>query len=360
MDYVLGKYQRTLRRRVKTGAVAATAVFAASAAISPAVADDESARVAQFYKGKTIDMLVGLSAGGGYDIFARILGRHIGKHIPGSPTVVVRNMTGGGGRVVTSYVYTIAPKDGTVLATTDRALVLQQAIGDDSINFDMRKLSWIGNGDSDNGTFAVWHTSGINSIEDAKKREVVLGATGWNATSQYALALNAIAGTKFKIVIGYPGGNHINVAMERNEVAGRASVPYSLWIATRKAWVDEGKIKFIAQIGLKPDPKMPDAPLLVDLASNDIDKAALRLLSAPLAIGLPLFSSPGVPPERVRALRQAFDATVADKEFITSAQQANLKVDATSGEEVRKMIEELLDTPKAVVARLNEVITPPK
>lgn len=342
------------------GIMAAVAILAALWPASPTVAHDDDERIAQFYRGKNIDMLVGLSAGGGYDVFARTLARYIGKHIPGKPTVVSRNMTGGGGRVVSSYVYSVAPKDGLVLATTDRSLVLQQAIGDATISFDMSKMSWIGNGDSDNGTFAIWHTSGIRSIEDAKQREVVLGATGWNATSQYALALNAIAGTKFKIVIGYPGGNDINLAMERGEVAGRASVPYSLWQATRKSWVDEGKLVFIAQIGLKADPQMPKAPLLIDLAQNETDRTAMRLLSAPLTIGLPLFSSPGVPAERVGALRRAFDATVSDKEFLAAAAAANLKITPMEGTQVSEMIAEILATPKPVIDRLHEVISPPK
>src|SRR4051812_6470145 len=167
----------------------------------------EEKALSDFYGGKTLNILIGLSPGGAYDVYSRMIARFMGKHIPGKPTLVARNMPGGGGRIVTRHVAEVAPKDGLTLATADRSLILQQLVGDPTVQFDMRTLEWIGNPAADNGTVAMWAESGISSIEDARTRQVTMGATGKNATSQVVLALNELAGTKFKVVMGYPGGN---------------------------------------------------------------------------------------------------------------------------------------------------------
>ena len=313
--------------------------------------------VESFYKGKNIELLIGYSAGGGYDTFARLVGRFIGKHIPGNPNVVPRNMPGGGGRVVSGYMSRVAPKDGTVLATADQSLTLQQALGDKTIQFDNNKFSWIGNPADDNNTLVTLASTGVDSVEDATQKEVALAATGANTTSeQYPKVMNAMVGTKFKIVNGYPGGNDATLAMERGEVGGRGSNSWATWKFTRPDWIKDKKINILVQIGLKKAADLPDTPLLVDLAKNDQDRAALRLLSAPVSIGRPLFTTPGVPAERVKALRDAFDATMKDPEFLAAAAQERLEINPVGGEELQKIVSDIVSAPKEVVQRLVSIV----
>ena len=248
--------------------------------------------VEDFYRGKKIDLVIGYSPGGTYDLYARLVARHLGQHIPGKPLIVPRNMPGAGSRTAATFVASIAPRDGTVLATADQSLALQQAAGDKRIKFDTTKFIYIGNPNVENNTTVTWHASGIKTIEDAKRREVTMGATGGSTSSQYPKAMNALLGTKFKIILGYPGGNDINLAMERGEVDGRGSNTWASWKATRPHWLAEKKINILVQIGLKKAPDLPDVPLLMDLGANAEDRALLRLLSASTQIGRPIFTTP--------------------------------------------------------------------
>ena len=232
--------------------------------------------VEDFYRGKKLDMVIGYSPGGTYDLYARLVARHLGNYIPGKPLIVPRNMPGAGSRAATTWVYGIAPKDGTVLATADQSLSLQQAAGDKRINFDTTKLIYIGNPNVENNTTATWHTTGIRTIDDAKRREVTMGATGGSTSSQYPKAMNALLGTKFRIILGYPGGNDVNLAMERGEVDGRGSNSWTSWKATRPDWIAEKKINILVQIGLAKASDLPDVPLLMELGANEEDRRLLR------------------------------------------------------------------------------------
>lgn len=333
------------------------ALLAAGAAMacSPAVAQS----VEDFYKGKTMTFLIGYSAGGGYDTYARHVARHMGKHIPGAPQIVPKNMAGGGGRVAAAYMFSVAAKDGTFLATADQSMPLQQAMGDKTVRFDTTKFNWIGNPNAGNNVTAVWHTTGVKTFDEAKQKEVVIGATGNNTSAQYPLVMNALLGTKFKVITGYPGGNDINLAMERGEVGGRGSNNWVSWKATRPKWLEENKINILVQIGLKKEADLPNVPLLSDLATSPEDKVVLRMLSAPVAIGRPVFSTPGVPAERVKALRAAFDKTMTDPEFLAEAKKINLDLDPVSGEELQKIVEEIVNAPKAAVDKLAKIISTP-
>src|SRR5215210_24605 len=261
---------------------------AASAAALGFGATARADAVEDFYKGKTISFVIGYSPGGGYDTYARLVARFMGDHIPGKPQIVPRNMPGASSRVAAAYIYNVAPKDGTTLATGDQSLSVAQAMGE-KLQFDTTKFIYIGNPSAENNTTVTWHTSPVKTIEDAKKQEVPMGATGGSTSSQYPRAMNAVLGTKFKVITGYPGGNDINLAMERGEVAGRGSNSWASWKATRPDWLKNKKINILVQIGLTKAPDLPDVPLLMDLASNDEDKAVLRLLSAPSTIGRPIF-----------------------------------------------------------------------
>lgn len=310
----------------------------------------------EFYKGKSLTFLIGYSAGGGYDAYARHVARHMGKHLPGAPQIVPRNMPGGGGRVAAAHMANVAPKDGTFLCTADQSLPLQQAMGDPSIKFDNAKFTWIGNPNAGNNVTAVWHTTGVKTIEDARRTEVVIGATGNNTSAQYPIVMNAVLGTRFKVVTGYPGGNDINLAMERGEVGGRGSNNWVSWKATRPHWLKENKINILVQIGIKKEPDLPHVPLLTDLAKNEEDRALLALLSAPVAVGRPVFSTPDVPADRVAALRAAFDATMKDPDFLAEARKMDLDIDPVGGAELEKVVRDVIAAPKAVADRLAKII----
>src|SRR3712207_5304322 len=300
-------------------AAAAGAVVLAALTLSGPGARAQS--VEEFYKGKTIDMIISFTAGGGYDAYARLVARYMGEHIPGKPRIVPRNMPGGGGRVAGNYLFNVAAKDGTVIAVMDQSLPLEQAMGDKTIQFDATKFTWIGNPAAENNTTVTWHTSPVKTIEDAKKQEIPIGATGNNTSAQFPKAMNALIGTKFKLVFGYPGGNDINLAMEREEVAGRGSNSWGSWKGTKPDWIRDKKINILVQIGLQKTEDLPDVPLLMDLASNPDDRAVLKLLSSPTTIGRPILAPPGVPAERVKALRAAFDATMKDPAFLEDAKK---------------------------------------
>jgi tripartite-type tricarboxylate transporter receptor subunit TctC len=312
--------------------------------------------VESFYKGKQMDLVIGYSAGGGYDTYARLVARYLGQFVPGQPNIVARNMPGGGSRVAAGFVFKVAPKDGTVLATADQSLSLAQAIGDKGIQFDTTKFIYIGNPSAENNTTVTWHTTGIKTIEDATRQEVPMGATGGSTSSQYPRAMNALLGTKFKIILGYPGGNDINLAMEKGEVAGRGSNSWASWKSTRPDWVRDKKINILVQIGLTKAPDLQDVPLLLDLAKNDSDRAVLRMLSAPATIGRPFFTTPGVPEDRVRALRAAFEKMIVDPGFVDEAKKTNLEIDPVSGEELQKIVNEIVNTPKETAERLAAII----
>ncbi len=308
-----------------------------------------------FYRGKTLELQIGYTPGGGYDTYGRLMARHLGNHLPGNPQIVVRNVPGGGGRVLMGNMANVAPKDGSVLAVVDQSLPLAQAMRDPTIHFDAKAMTWIGNPDADNNTVATWFTTGVKTVEQARQKEVIVGSTGPNTSSQIALAMNATLGTKFKIVTGYPGGNEINLSMENGETGARASSPWATWKATKPDWVRDKKINIIAQVGLTRAPDLPDVPLLIDLASNDDDRAALKLLSAPATVGRPLFTTPGVPKERVELLRRAFDAMVKDPAFLEEAKTLNLDINPVSGEELQKIVTEIVDTPDRISQRLAKI-----
>ncbi len=318
----------------------------------------EAAGPADFYTGKSIDVIVGYSAGGSYDAYARLVGRFIGSHVPGQPRVIIRQMAGGGSRIAANHVFNVAPRDGTVLATADQAMPVQQAVGDPDIKFDTSQLNWIGNPTADNNLLAVWHTANIRTLDDIRAREVVLGATGINTSSQYAQALNSIAGTKFKIVLGYPGASEMGLAMEKGEIMSHTA-PWAAWKAAHPDWIRDKKINIIFQVGLLRSRELPDVPLLMDYAKNDLDRSALQLFSAAATIGRPLFSTPFTPRERIDALRRAFDETMEDPEFRKAAQQSGMDIDPVSGEELQKIVTKIVASPKEVSQRLSSIITLP-
>lgn len=310
---------------------------------------------AQFYQNKTMTLVIGYSAGGGYDTYGRLVARFLGDHISGKPVIVPRNMPGASSRVAVAYTYNVAPRDGLTLCTGDQSLALAQSMGQ-SLNFDMSHFLYIGNPSSENNTTVTWHTSGITKISDAMAKEVTMGATGGSPSSQYPRIMNSVLGTRFRIILGYPGGNEINLAMERGEVAGRGSNNWASWKATRSDWLRDKKINILVQVGLKKAPDLQDVPLLMDLARNEEDKILLKLLSTPATIGRPIFTTPETPPARVAALRAGFEGMIKDPAFLAEASRLNLEIDPVSGIELQEIVTDLLKTPKSISKRLAEIL----
>jgi len=313
---------------------------------APVTAQAQS--VAEFYRGKTVNVYIGVGVGGEYDIQARLVARHIGKHIPGHPTVVPQNMTGAGGLRMINYLYNVAPKDGTNIGMIANAFPAMQAVGIAGVQFDAAKMGWLGSIAPAVETMAVWHTTGVKNIDDARKREVVAGASARGAiTFIYPQMMNEFLGTKFKIVTGYPGGNQINLAMERGEVEA-CNNTWSSWKATKADWLKEKKITVIAQAG----PRAPDldAPSVEDAARTPEEKLLIELVVSGTQFGRPMATN-AAPPDRVAALRAAYAATMKDPEFLAEAKSLNFEVDPVLGEKMQKIVEKVLSTPKDVAAK---------
>jgi tripartite-type tricarboxylate transporter receptor subunit TctC len=315
----------------------------------------QSAAFAQqdFYRGKTVNMYVGFAPGGSYDLYARLLSRYLPDHLAGKPTIVTHNMPGGGSRAVAGYIYNVAPKDGTTVGTIDQSLPLQQAMGE-QLNFDAAKFTWIGNMAAGTNVLTTWYTTGVKTIADARQKEVPLGATG-SGSSQQVKMMNQLLGTKFKIILGYPGGSEINVAMERGEVGARTNT-WASAKATSSQWMKDGKLFVVAQIGLIKASDLPDTPLLMDLASNEDDRILLKLLSAPATIGRPYVSTPGLDAARTKLLRDAFDATVNDKATIEEADRMKLEMTPMTGAELQSLIADVMAAPKPLAMKLGEML----
>ena len=314
----------------------------------------QSDPVADFYKGKTVNMFIGVGVGGEYDLQARLVAKYIGRHIPGRPNVVPQNMTGASGLKMLNFLYNQAPRDGTAIGMIQNGFPAAQAIGRAGIQFDSNQLRWLGTIAPVVETLAVWHTAGIQSIDDARKKEIVVGATARGGiTYTYPALMNELLGTKFKIVTGYTGGNEINIAMERGEVQGRNN-SWSSWKVTRKGWLKEKKIYVIAQAGAKANDLA--APMIEQLTKNAADRQLVDLIMSGAALGRPMATTPGVPEERLRALRAAFLAAMKDPDFVAETAKLNIEIDPVSGEAMQKIVAGVLATPKPVAARAKPLL----
>ena len=335
---------------MKTGILFA---FCGVLAASTAFAQDPTA---DFYKkNNTIRLLVGSEAGGGYDGYSRLLARHLGRFIPGNPTIVVQNMPGAGGIVAANYLYNAAPKDGTAMAQVQRLVPFVQIMGEPGPQFETAKFNWLGSLASEVTTCVSWHTSPVKTFEDLKKTELIVGGSGPNDTESVPALLNNVLGTKFKIISGYPSSTAVTLAVERGEVHGICS-SYSSLSSRNANWFKDKKINILVQASTQKHPEMPNVPLALDLATNPEDKALLEFNDARLAIGRPFMLPPGVPPERVKALRTAFNQMVKDKQFLADAAKEKRELDVVNGDDMQQLLERLSKTPKALVERLADAI----
>jgi hypothetical protein len=313
--------------------------------------------IEDFYKNRQLRFIIGANAGGSYDSYGRLAAQHLGRHLPGNPTIVAANMPGASGMQSAAYLYQIAPKDGSVLGMFNQSMAQRQMLEPELIRFDAGKFNWLGAMANSVTVFITWHTSGVRTLEDARRRDVILGAlTSEGGNAIYPLLLNKWLGTRFKLVLGYQGGNTIELAMERGEVEGRGSVIWSGLKALWPQWIAEKKFNVLLQIGLRKEPDLPEVPLLIDLAKTPQEAAVYRFISSDTAMGFPLVAPPGVPPERVAALRQAFAEMMRDPDFLRDARQRALPVELISGEEVQQVVASLIGTPGDVVALIKRGI----
>jgi len=312
---------------------------------------------AEFYKGKTIDLYIGTSVGGGYDAYARILARHLGKHVPGNPSVVPKNMEGGGGMRVANFLYNAAPKDGTTFATFNRGTGFDPLLSGRAAQFDATKFNWIGSASNEVSVCVSWHTTGITTLEQLRSTELVVGASGPSAdTFQFPKISNAVLGTRFKIIPGYPGGNDIDLAMERGEVQGRCGWSWTSVKATHPKWLVEKKINILYQMGLDKHPDLANLPLIMDLAKTDEERAIFKLIFGRQVMAWPYIAPPGVPKDRVEALRKAALDTMRDKDFLADTAKGNLEVRPVAGADVQKLVAEIYATPAAIVQKTTQLL----
>jgi tripartite-type tricarboxylate transporter receptor subunit TctC len=312
---------------------------------------------AEFYKGRNLELDISSSVGGGYDAYARMLARHIGRFIPGSPIVVAKNMEGAGGLRLANFLYNAAPKDGTTFATLYRGTVFDPLLGGKGAQFDATRFTYIGSANNEVSVCVAWHTTGITRFEQVLTKELVVGASGPSAdTYQFPKIVNGVLGTKFKIIAGYPGGNDIDLAMERGEVQGRCGWSWTSLKATRRSWFTEKKISILFQMGFSGHPDLPDVPLVIDLARNDDDKAILKLIFARQVMAWPYIAPPDVPNDRAEALRAAFSETMKDKDFLADAEKSALEIRPVTGEDIQKLVKDVYKTPPAIVQRAADIL----
>ena len=320
---------------------------------TPALAES----AADFYKGKTVRIIVGVSVGSGYDVTARTLQRHLGKYIPGNPTVIVQNQPGAGSITMVNQVVANGPFDGTVIGATFNGLPTTPLLQPTGVRFDPNKMQWIGSTNRETQVTYLWHTAPVKTFAEIAKTEVVTGAQAPGTTQyDYPSLANAVFNYKFKVVTGYKSTQDIHLAMERGEIHGNGATNWTTLLALNGDWVKEKKVNAIAQWAFKKHRDLPNVPLVLELAKNDQDRAALELAIARLEYGRPFFVPPGVPADRVQALRRAFDATMKDKDFLADSAKAKLEIDALTGEQMQEVIARVLRTPEPVAARVRKAL----
>jgi tripartite-type tricarboxylate transporter receptor subunit TctC len=295
----------------------------------------------QFYQGKTIDVVIGFGAGGGNDAYGRLLANHIGKHIPGRPSVVAKNMPGAGSFLAVNHVYNVAPKDGTVIALGAPTMALDERIGTQGVRFKSAELNWIGRVDSQIDLLFLSNKSPVKTIDDARRLESTLSSTGaGSASSNYPTVLNNVVGTRFKIILGYRGSNDAMLAMERGEVEGH-STAWNTLKAAKPDWIRLKSINLLVQFAVNRHPELNNVPTAIELGRSDQERQVLRAIMSASEIGTAFFTTPGVSADRLAVLRRAFDATMKDPAFVKDASKINFSVGPMTGEAVQKLVAEI-------------------
>jgi tripartite-type tricarboxylate transporter receptor subunit TctC len=323
-----------------------------------ATSTGQAQTVADFYRGKTIQLLIGYTAGGGYDLNARVLARHMGKHIPGNPNIVPQNMAGAGSLRLANYLYNVAPKDGTAIGMVGRGMAMEPLIGASATQYDARRYTWIGSVSDQVSLCATWHTSKVKSWSDMLKTDFTVGGEGSGSDpDMFATMIRSIFGVKVRLVSGYPGGNEINLAMERGEVDGRCGWSWSSIKITKPDWLKNKRINLALQMALHKNSELADVPLVMDLARDDRERQILKLVLSRQEMGWPFTAPPDLPKDRAAALRAAFDATMKDPDYLAETNQRRLDINPMSGAAIHKLIDELYATPPEAIAATKAAIS---
>jgi len=339
----------TLNYTLLAGAVVASCLGVSGLGVQAAHAQEAD------FSRKTITIYIGNTAGGTYDLMGRLVARHLGRFLPGNPTVVPENMPGAGTLRAANHIFNVAPKDGTALGIVTETIAVEQALRNPAVQFDARKLAWVGRVAASNAVYILWHASKVQSIEDARRFEATTAGTGTgNLGETVPTLLNAVIGTKFKIIKGYPAANEALLAMERGEVEG-AVVNWTTVKTAKAQWLQEGRVKVILQVLTERGPDLPDVPALGELGDNLEARQLLGLYAGTGAIGRSFFGPPGLPPLILKALRDGFVAMSRDPAFIADANQINAELQVGSGEEVQKAVERTLNVPESVLQRAREI-----
>jgi tripartite-type tricarboxylate transporter receptor subunit TctC len=316
----------------------------------------EAQSTSDFYQGRTVRIVVGYDAGGGYDVVARLIAQHLSRFIPGNPTVVVQNMPGAGSLNAANFVASAAPQDGTVIAALNAVLPFQPLLDAEGARFDPLKVHWLPTPNSETALVTVWHTAPIQSLEDARKQDVLLGSSGQNSSSGfYGRIFNELFGTRFKLIVGYTGEPQTYVAMERGEVHGHGS---TTWNSLRRSYADaikDKKIRLILQYGAKPHPELAGVPFAGDLAKSEDDRLLLEIATGALVLGRPYMMGANVPIDRIEIISKAFEAMFRDPVFIADAKLRKIDVEPVSAAEVRDLIRRAYEAPKPVLERLRRL-----
>jgi tripartite-type tricarboxylate transporter receptor subunit TctC len=328
------------------------------ACLAAALALSTTSTLAQeVFRGKTIRIIAGSVAGGYYDNYARLMSRHLGDFLPGKPSVVVSNMPGASGVQAVNYIQEVAPKDGTVLATFNKSMPFYEAIDAPGVRFHSAELTWIGALSQSDDVVAVWHTTGVKSLADATKRDIVMGAVSVVGTTWvYPVLLNALAGTRIRLVTGYGSGVAIDHGIDQGELEGRGSNQWASWKSEHPDWVRDGKIIPIVQIGLRKEKDLPDVPLLSELAATDEQRALYGFVSVAAAIDGPLAGPPAMNADARDALRHGFEAMTGDPAFIADARKVGVDLDPLPPERVSEIATRIVSTPRDVIDRMKTII----
>jgi len=341
-------------KRLRAGAALVLACGLVVAVAQPARAQS----VEEFYKGKTLNLIIGYSVGGGYDLYGRLLARHIGKHIPGRPAIVPQNMTGAGSLRAAQYIYSVAPRDGTTFGTFGRTIATTPLLTPASAQFDGTKFTWLGSVTNEVSTCVTWHTSPVKAWSDILTKEVAMGGEGPGADPDvYALLYKNVFGAKVKLVTGYHGTNDTTLAMERGEVDGLCGLSWSTLKARHLQWMNEKKINIIIQAALKKQPELAAVPLASELTQDPESLQILRLFLASQETARPFAAPPDLPADRKAALLAAFDTTMRDPEFLAEATKLNMDVNPLNAKGVDDILAELYATPKAVLEKAAAAIS---
>jgi tripartite-type tricarboxylate transporter receptor subunit TctC len=341
-----------------------SAALAAAAALAvcfaPAVARADV--VADFYAGKQVSIEIGSEAGGGYDLYGRTVARHIGRHIPGNPSVVAKNMPGAGSLKVANFIYNQAPKDGTEIGAPQNAVVFEKifhTLSPDGGNalFDATTFTWLGSANESVYVFVSWHTSPVKTFQDVYTHQLIVGAPQ-ASTDNYtqAMMLNKMFGTHLKIITGYGGSNALALALERGEIGGAVGNDWSTVLSTKPQWITDKLVNVLLTVGLTTRPALAGVPSVFDLAKTDEDRKVLDLICAKYGMSRPFMAPPNLTPDRAPALRAAFAATLKDPELLADAKKQRMEINLVTGEQVEALVKRIFQTPESLAARARDVI----